>query len=619
MADDVGKRRRGRKRGRGQRPPHSERPEDEISGSEDEEEPEDDSTDDSEEESEAEESGRRFGLPFGGRKDDEAEEEPAKKRERERTRAGVAEASPMDFWRRGQARPYREAADRQRQMSLWKRVTGLYFPPWVPVVGIIVVVFGLLGLLFFLRSSTGAPRIGQDHWHAAYEYIVCGVKQPNFPTWSAGVHTHADGYIHIHPQSAAEEGAGARLVRWFDYGNGELTSDMVRAPGSADEYRNGDTCPDGEEGVVQVFVNGQKLDDFSKYIPQDADTVQIIFGPEQEDALLTGSAIPEEEATRELAVEFTDSGNPTADSTVSPTGLEMETGEAVRININNSGTVTHALQVAGADGDFDTDDDFLSDLVEPDAEGFVVVRFNDPGEYEFRDANFSDRGRGTITVTGEPVQPINVTVTDDGTPSTATFDPSSINVVAGKAVRLVVTNEGQLTHGITIPGADGLLGTEDDISTEPGIIDPDGTGVLSFTPEEVGEITFVDVQDVQGTIVVSEEGGEPDGSATPAPTDEVPVDVELEIGATNDGFDPEELSVDAGDAFRITLTSNDDFIHNIRIAGPDGEYNTEDDIVSDGDAEGGGTTTLVGQIDDPGTYAFRDDFHPDVTGTLTAE
>jgi len=99
----------------------------------------------------------------------------------------------------------------------------------------------------------------------------------------------------------------------------------------------------------------------------------------------------------------------------------------------------------------------------------------------------------------------------------------------------------------------------------------------------------------------------------------VPVDVELEIGATNDGFDPEELSVDAGDTFRITLTSNDDFIHNIRIAGPDGEYNTEDDIVSDGDAEGGGTTTLVGQIDDPGTYAFRDDFHPDVTGTLTVE
>lgn len=618
MAEDgSGKRRRGRKRGRGQRPPHSERPQDEVSDSEDDDEPEDETVDGSED---SDGSGRRFGLPFGGKKGDEAEddEEPAKRRERAAARTGATQASPMDFWRRGQARPYREAADRQRQMGLWKRITGLYFPPWVPVVGIIVIVFGILGLLFFLRSNTGAPHIGKDHWHATYEYIVCGVKQPNFPTWSAGVHTHGDGYIHIHPHTPSEEGSGARLVKWFQYGGGLLDGDSVRAPGSADEHKNGDECPDGQEAFVQVFANGQKLDNYTKYIPQNGDEVQIIFGPEQEQAAQTGNFIPDSEATREIEVALGDSGNPTSDATVSPTELEMETGEAVKLVLTYTGQTSLALAVAGPDNIFGNEDDFVSDPVTPGEQGSMVVRFNDKGEYDFRLANFVDRGHGRIKVTGESVQPINLTITDDGTPSTATFDPASIDVLVDKAVRLVVKNDGQLTHGITIPGADGTFGTEDDINTNPGIINPGESGVLSFVPNEVGEITLRDVQDVDGTLVVSETVAEPSGSATPAPTGE-PVDVELEIGATNDAFDPVTLSVDAGQKFRITVTSNDEFIHNLRITGPDGKFNTSDDLTTTEDAMAGGTATLVGQIDDPGTYEFRDDFHTEVTGTLTVK
>jgi hypothetical protein len=59
----------------------------------------------------------------------------------------------------------------------------MYFPPWVPVVGIIFVVFGILALLFITRSATGAPRIGEDHWHATYTFYACGEKQPAAPTW----------------------------------------------------------------------------------------------------------------------------------------------------------------------------------------------------------------------------------------------------------------------------------------------------------------------------------------------------------------------------------------------------------------------------------------------------
>ena len=129
---------------------------------------------------------------------------------------------------------------------------------------------------------TAGPRIG-DHWHASYEYIVCGEQQQSAPTWSgSGIHTHDDGIIHIHPFTRSEEGAGARLVKWFEYGGGKLDGDEVRMPGSTDTYKNGDECPDGTIGMVQVFVNGERLAAYGGYIPQDGDRIEIVFGPERD-------------------------------------------------------------------------------------------------------------------------------------------------------------------------------------------------------------------------------------------------------------------------------------------------------------------------------------------------
>ncbi len=122
------------------------------------------------------------------------------------------------------------------------------------------------------------PRIGRDHWHAAYQVFVCGQRQPDFALWQGGIHTHDDGIIHIHPVLPSEEDSGARLVKWFEYGGGKLTQSEVRMPGSREEYKNGDECPDGSEAVLQVFVNGERLEDWSEYIPQDGDRIQIEFG-----------------------------------------------------------------------------------------------------------------------------------------------------------------------------------------------------------------------------------------------------------------------------------------------------------------------------------------------------
>ncbi len=132
-------------------------------------------------------------------------------------------------------------------------------------------------------AEVSGPISGQDHWHAAYQVYVCGQRQPDFAIWQGGIHTHDDGIIHIHPVLPSEEGEGARLVKWFEYGGGNLTQSEMRMPGSREEYKNGDECPGGAEAVLRVFVNGELLEDWSEYIPQHGDRVQIEFGEEASD------------------------------------------------------------------------------------------------------------------------------------------------------------------------------------------------------------------------------------------------------------------------------------------------------------------------------------------------
>jgi len=151
-------------------------------------------------------------------------------------------------------------------------------------------VFGILVATVFEATGSSAPSgppLTGDHWHARYAFVVCDEIQPNAPTWEgAGIHTHGDGIIHIHPFTREEEGRGARLVKWFEYGGGVLTDDEVRLPGDGTTYRNGDECSDGSEGVVQVFVTPadtgveEELDGWNEYIPQDGDVAVIYFGPD---------------------------------------------------------------------------------------------------------------------------------------------------------------------------------------------------------------------------------------------------------------------------------------------------------------------------------------------------
>ena len=468
-------------------------------------------------------------LRFGRRGEREEERAERHRQEREeRQRAGTpADVSPLAFWRRGRTRTFRDQPESRGQTlgGTLRRLRGMYFPPWVPVVFIILIVFGILGLLFYTRSATGAPRINQDHWHATYQIFICGKRQPNLPTWDAGVHTHADGVIHIHPFTPSEEGAGARLVKWFQYGGGKLTQTEMQMPGTPKDqvYRNGDKCDDGKEAKLQLFVNGEKMEDWSRYLPQDGDRVRIVFGPEESEPtqLDDRTIIDPKDAQREVALEVTGGE---ADAAFKPASIELRPGETVKITLKNTGSISHEVRIAGADGKYDTSDDFVStsadaaDIIKPGEEGFLVVRLDDEGEYQFQDPT-STNAQGTIVVRGEPV-------------------------------------------------------------TET-----------------------------------------PTATATPSPGVQEPVDVTLDLTVGGKGFEPAKLEVAAGKKFRINIKNEDQFVHSMRIAGPDGQYDTEDDLAStQSSIKAGETGELVGQIDEAGTYTFRCDFHgTEETGTLTVK
>jgi uncharacterized cupredoxin-like copper-binding protein len=437
----------------------------------------------------------------------------------------------MEFWRRGSARSARPSAAPRKQIGTWQRITGLHFPAWVPVAGIIAVVFGILGGLFVIRGATGAPRIS-DHWHARYSFTACGERQPNAPTWESGVHTHADGIIHIHPFQAYEEGSGSRLAKWFEYGGGELTNSKIRMPGvSRDDqdrtWENGETCSDGAEGQLQVFVTStgqaeRKVENFTRLVPQDGDFVRIVFGP---------------------------------------------------------------------------------------VESAPVVQ--------------QDR---TI-ITEEPKATHTINVTDQGTDATSKFEPNRISINAGEAVKIVIKNIGQISHSFRVRGVDGEYNTADDFVVTPsgedpattgGILQPnaEGEAIVKFDTGGV-EIEFRDdtLNQVTGTLVV----GEPVASASPSPTPgPAGVDAEVSVTMSDTAFDPGTLPVPAAKRFRINITNNGTLACDVRIAGPDGEFRTDDDIVSQA-VPPGGTGSVDGQIDTPGDYAFQCSFRPELSGTLKVE
>ncbi len=122
------------------------------------------------------------------------------------------------------------------------------------------------------------PKVG-DHWHAAYEVVICGRQQPPLAYSPGNIHTHGDGLIHIHPTTPEEAGRNANLGRFFANSGITVAAGRIRYPDGR-AYRDGDPCPDGTRGRLRLLVNGEANASMDRYVPQDGDKLRIEFGPE---------------------------------------------------------------------------------------------------------------------------------------------------------------------------------------------------------------------------------------------------------------------------------------------------------------------------------------------------
>ncbi len=94
-----------------------------------------------------------------------------------------------------------------------------------------------------------------------------------------------------------------------------------------------------------------------------------------------------------------------------------------------------------------------------------------------------------------------------------------------------------------------------------------------------------------------------------------PRDGVIEITASGLRFEQNYLRIPLGQSVTIRLTNNDNTPHSLRIAGLDGQFNTEDDAVTNpAQIDGVGVGELTFAPLAAGAYTFRCDFHPTTMG-----
>jgi hypothetical protein len=109
-----------------------------------------------------------------------------------------------------------------------------------------------------------APYANTDHWHAALGVNVCGRWLANAPAFEdregtslhAGLHSHGDGLVHVHPFYAAEAGANATLGRFLEYGGWFAGTDRLRL-WDAQIHTSGNGCA-GKPARVRWSVDGRE-------------------------------------------------------------------------------------------------------------------------------------------------------------------------------------------------------------------------------------------------------------------------------------------------------------------------------------------------------------------------
>jgi hypothetical protein len=109
---------------------------------------------------------------------------------------------------------------------------------FVPAVALIVLLgAGAIGYLATQRDGNVGvePEALVDHWHGALLFHNCGTDLPFATTDNdpAGIHTHGDGLMHVHPFNTSASGRNATMATYLEATGGTLT-DSLYSPGPSE-------------------------------------------------------------------------------------------------------------------------------------------------------------------------------------------------------------------------------------------------------------------------------------------------------------------------------------------------------------------------------------------------
>jgi hypothetical protein len=180
---------------------------------------------------------------------------------------------------------------RRRAAAVKARRTRSGSPVWYVATAAVIVV-GVVAIALSRGETAGEarPLPNDDHWHSALGVNVCGTWLGNVPTFEeragttirAGLHSHGDGLMHIHPYTSDEAGDRATLGQFLEEGGWSASGDSLEL-WDGTEHRDGQDC-DGKEATVRWSVNGEERDgNPSDFKPNDGDVVALAFLPEGED------------------------------------------------------------------------------------------------------------------------------------------------------------------------------------------------------------------------------------------------------------------------------------------------------------------------------------------------
>lgn len=127
-----------------------------------------------------------------------------------------------------------------------------------------------------------------EHWHASYRIYICGKRVENYPNVEGEIHSHGDGFMHIHPASPPFAGDNATLgtfLRLYETGIGVLPDGkrtIIFPDGTS--YKDGGRCPGSKKRYnIEVLNKGKEIEgDPAAFIPHEGDAIVIRFGPEGE-------------------------------------------------------------------------------------------------------------------------------------------------------------------------------------------------------------------------------------------------------------------------------------------------------------------------------------------------